>query len=203
VLLLVLWLIEREDWTLWAAATLLAAAVLTKRDGYLFVVATCVAAAVASARGPRNAWWRPLLAGGAAVALTVPWRIFLRVRDLSGEGPEAGGTGLISHADRAWPSLRLTLSTVFDFHIWLIVVPLFVTGIAVAFAASDRALPSFALIFGLLCVAGLTWTTWAFPSLPISQETLNPIVRLSGGFVIGAGVLVPLLLQSGLKARPG
>ena len=133
--------------------------------------------------------------GVAALAVAVPWRVFLAVRGLSGGGPEAGGTGLLDHADRAWPSFRLAVSTLFDFEIWLVVMPVLVVAVFAAYAAGERPLAVFVVVFGGLCIAALTWSTWAFPSLPVTKEAaLNPIVRFSGALVISAAALTPLLL---------
>ena len=195
-LLVALWLTERRGWYLFGAAVLLGGAMLTKRDGYLFAAVVFLPATVVSLREPRVIWLKPLIAGAASTLIMLPWRIFLSVHDLSAEGPEAGGLGLVSHLDRAWPSLRLALSTLFDFQVWLVVVPLFLLAIAAAFAAGAVRLPAYASLLWLACVAGLAWTTWAFPSLPITKGTLNPIVRLSGGLVFTAAVLTPLLVQT-------
>src|SRR5204863_7852126 len=111
-----LWLIDREPWQLIAAALLSAGAILTKREGYVIVGCLFVAAFVAGRRDARFVWPRVALAGVAALAAAVPWRVLLAVRGLSGGGPEAGGTGLFANLDRFWPSLPLALSTVFDVH---------------------------------------------------------------------------------------
>jgi hypothetical protein len=194
VLLVCLWLIEEAGWTLAAALPLLAAAMLTKREGYMFAACLLAAALLVTFRQRRASWPRLIVLGLLAGAATIPWRVLLAVRDLGADGPEAGGS-VFSNFDRAWPSFRLALSTLFDFHIWLAVVPLLVFAIALAFASGAHRLPTFAALLCLFCVAGLTWSTWAFPSFPITKEAaLNPIVRVSGGLVVSAAVLIPLLL---------
>jgi hypothetical protein len=191
VLLVALWIVDGELWQLAGAAILTAAAMSTKREGYVLALCLLLAALLVA----RRSWRLLLLAGAFAALTTVPWRVFLAARDLSGGGPEAGGTGLLSNFDRAWPSLRLALSTVFDFNIWLIVLPLLLVALTIGFTAEDRRLPTFVSVFVLLCVAALTWSTWAFPSLPVTKEAaLNPIVRFSGALIVSAAVLIPLLL---------
>ncbi len=202
VLLVALWLMERDDWALWGATLVLAAAMLTKREGYVFAACIVAAALITDLGRGRASSLKLVIAGLVAVAATVPWRVVLAVRDLSGGGPEAGGTGLLSNLDRAWPSLRLALSALFDFHIWLVVLPLLVLVVILAFAGGERRLSIFAAFLCVLCLAGLTWSTWAFPSLPITKEpALNPIVRFSGGLVLSAASLVPLLLAGAAQAR--
>ena len=201
VVLLALWIADREDGFLPLATLLFAGAVLTKREGIVLVVCA-ILAGIAATWKDRRAIVRIAAAGAVAIAAIVPWRIFLAMRDLPGGGPEAGGTGLISNIDRAWPSFRLAISTLFDFHIWLIVVPLFICAVAVAQALGDRRLAAFSAALGLLCLAAFTWSTWAFPSLPITkQAALNPIGRFTGALVLAAAGLIPLLLSQPLEAR--
>ena len=194
VVAIALWLRDRDAYLLSLATLFLAAATLTKREGLVLVACCVIAASLVTWREGRLTWLRPAIVGVMAVLALVPWRILLAVRDLPGGGPEAGGIGLFSNADRAWPSLRLTLSTLFDFEIWLIVAPLLLLAILAALLYS-RQLAAYAGALSVLCVAAFTWSTWAFPSLPITKAAaLNPIVRFSGALVVAAAGLVPLLL---------
>jgi hypothetical protein len=191
-LLIALWLSDRRDWQLVAAGLLLAAVMLTKREGYAFAASAIVAALVVTTRERRAAWPKLIVVGIVAAAATVPWRVLLAVRDLGGGGPEAG---LFSNLDRVWPSLRLAMSTLFDYHLWIVVTPLAVVAIVAAFAAGARTLPLYTTLIYLFAVVAFTYSTWAFPSLGISKEpALNPIVRLTGEVVLLTPALVPLLL---------
>jgi hypothetical protein len=202
-LLIALWLIDRQDWQLLAAGLLLVAVMLTKREGYAFAASAIVAALVVTTRDRRSAWPKLITVGLVAAAATVPWRILLAVRHLGGGGPEAGGTGLFSNLDRAWPSFRLALSTLFDYHLWLIVTPLAVVAIVAAFAAGARTLPLYTTLVYVFAVITFTYSTWAFPSLGISKEpALNPIVRLTGEVVLLTPALVPLLLARAWRKAP-
>jgi hypothetical protein len=196
-LLVGLWLLDQERWQLAAAALFLAGAMSTKREGYLLGACILLAALLACWPRRRSAWPALVLCGVSAVALTIPWRVLLRVRDLPGGGPEAGGTGLFAHAERAWPSLRLALSTLFDFHIWLLVAPLGVVAIAIALLAAPGRLPGYALLLFVFSIVAFAWTTWAFPSLPITKNAaLNPMPRLTGSLAFATTALVPSLLAS-------
>jgi hypothetical protein len=200
-LLVALWLVDGERWQLVATALLLGAAMSTKREGYVLAACIVLAALAASSVRARRDWPALLLTAAAAVAVTIPWRVLLAVRHLPSGRPEAGGTGLFSHLDRAWPSLRLALSTLFDFDIWLVVAPVALAAIIVALAVQTRPLGLYALVLFILAVAAFTWTTWAFPSLPITkQASLNPMPRLTGSLAFAATALVPVLL--GLAWRP-
>jgi hypothetical protein len=201
-LLVGLWLVEQRAWQLVGAGILLAGAMSTKREGYLLAACIVLSALLASARRARAAWPPLLLTAAVAVVITVPWRVLLVIRDLSTGGPEAGGAGLLTHADRAWPSLRLALSTLFDFDIWLIVAPLALVAIAAAIVTERRLLAVYALALFVLAVAAFTWTTWAFPSLAITKEAaLNPISRLTGSLTFAATALVPLLCAVSWSGR--
>jgi hypothetical protein len=139
-----LWLIDRNGWYLAAATAFLSAGMLTKREGYAFTLCIVLAAIGASWRTARTTW--PLLFGAAFIAFctTIPWRVFLAVRDLPQGGPEAGGFGLFSHFDRAWPSFRLTASVLFDYDIWLVVIPVALLATAAALAARAHCVAGYA-----------------------------------------------------------
>jgi hypothetical protein len=201
VLLIGLWLLDRSDWQLVAAAILLAAAMLSKREGVLFGECVVLAAAGATWRQARAAWPRLVAVGLVAALATLPWWILLHVRGLDAETPEAGGIGLFSHLDRAWPSLKLTFSTLFDYHQWLVVIPVAVLAVAAAFAAGARRLPGYAALLFLFGAVALTYSTWAFPSIPISKAPLNPIIRLTGWLVLATAAVVPLVLSDAWDAE--
>jgi hypothetical protein len=201
-LLVGLWLIDHRPWQLAGMVLFSAAAMSSKREGYLLVACIGVAALIASSRQVRLMWPPLLLAIATAVALTLPWRVFLHVRHLSSGGAEAGGLGLFMHADRAWPSLRLATSATFDYDIWLIVAPLMLLAIlGAAMAGATRPAAYASLVFAL-AISAFTWVTWAFPSLPITKEAaLNPIVRLTGSLAFASTALIPPLLTSAWRGR--
>ena len=200
-LLIGLWLVDRSDWQLVAAGIVLAAAMLSKREGALFGACVVLAGLGATWRQRRTAWPRLVGVGVAAAAATLPWWILLHVRGLGAETPEAGGIGLFSHLDLAWPSLKLTFSTLFDYHQWLLVVPVAALAIAGAFVAGARRLPSYALLLFVFGAAALTYTTWAFPSIPITKAPVNPIIRLTGWLVLVTPAVIPLVLNEGWDAE--
>ncbi|MEP6893438.1 MAG: hypothetical protein ABI927_06615, partial [Gaiellaceae bacterium] len=195
--LVALWLTERGAWQLRAASLLLAGAMLTKREGFLLAACIVVAALGVTVRDARRSWPKLALVALVPVLLSIPWRIWFGAHGLPGDGPEAGGTGLFHHLDRLWPSLELTLRDVFSYGRWLVVAPLLVVAIVAAFLAGKRVLPGYVAILLTVAVAGFTWITWAFPSLPITEDpAVNPISRAVGSLVIASSGLVPLLLAS-------
>jgi hypothetical protein len=198
-LLLALWLVERETWLLAAACPLMAAALLTKREGLMLVACLLAAALAGSWRSWRHAWPRLGLVAALAGVAAIPWRLWFTSRDLSGELPSAGVLAIFDNADRAWPAFESAITTLLDFDLWLVIVPLVLLAVVVAYLGGARVLPTFTLTLYALTTAGLTWVLWAFTELelPFEQdEGVNPIVRLSGSLVVASAALVPLLLDA-------
>lgn len=198
-LLIALWLVEREPWLLATASVFMAAAVLTKREGQLFVASIVVAGAVASRRHWRFAW--PRLAGAAAfaIAATGAWHAWYSSRHLTGELPAGGAFSLFDNLDRGWPAFDSVIGTVLDYDLWLVVVPLVGLGVALAYFAGARTLPTFALMLYALVIAGMTWVLWSFTELElpfVQDESVNPVVRLSASLVLVSAGILPLLLDA-------
>ena len=198
-LLVALWLVDRQSWTLATASLFLSAAVLTKREGQMLTACIVVAALIASWRQWRWAWPRVGLAIGVAIAFAIPWRIWFSSRHLTGELPAAGALALFRNFDRGRPALDSVLGIVFDYDLWLVVVPLVGVAIGLAYLAGARILPTYALSLYILVIAGLVWVLWSFTEfeLPFVQdESVNPIVRLSASLITIAAPLLPLLLDA-------
>jgi hypothetical protein len=199
-LLLGLWLLERARWQLAFGGIFLAAAMLTKREGLLLAVCVAAAAMVASWRRWRSTWPALILVTGLAFAISRPWHHWFASRGIAmgsrAEGPAEGYFGFLHLPGRIWPALRLTLSTLFSNNAWLLATPLFVIGIAAAFVAGARLLPSFAGAYLLLGVLGCSWVT-----ITTESGTLHAIVRFTGGLVLPVAGLLPLLLEAGWRGR--
>jgi hypothetical protein len=198
-LLVALWLVDREPWLLATASIFMAGALMTKREGQLLVACVVVAGAVASWRRWRYAWPRLGLVAGVAVAALVPWRIWFSSRDLTGDLPSAGALALFHNFDRGWPAFQSAVTTLFDYDLWLVVVPLVGVGVILAFLAGARTLPTYALTLYTLVLAGLVWVLWSFTELElpfVQDEGVNPIVRLSASLVVASAAILPLLLDA-------
>jgi hypothetical protein len=197
-LLVAFWLLERQPWQLASATVFLGGMMLTKREGLLLAACLVAAAVLVSWRDWRRAWPRLGVAAGVAFALTIPWRIWFNAHDLTGEVP-GNGANVFQDTDRWWPAFESVVSAWFDSGLWTIVVPLAIVAIILAFLAGARLLPAFAALVYGLALAGFSWAIWAFTELevPISQdESINPVVRLTGGVIILSAALVPLLLDA-------
>jgi hypothetical protein len=198
-LFVALWLLEREPWLLATASLFLAAALLTKRDGQLLAACVVAAGLAASWRQWRFAWPRLGLAAAVAVAAAIPWRIWFSSRDLTGELPSAGAFALFDELDRGWPAFESVVTTVFDYDLWLLVLPLVGAGSALAFVAGARVLPTFALTLYGFAILGFTWVLWSYTELElpfVQDEGVNPIVRLTGALVVAAAAILPLLFDA-------
>lgn len=205
-LLVAFWLVDREPWLLATASMFMAAALLTKRDGQLLVACVVVAAAVGSWRNWRFAWPRLSLAAAVAIAAAIPWRIWFSSRDLAGELPAAGAFALFDNLDRGWPAFESAITIVFDYDLWLVIVPLVGVAVLLAFLAGARILPAYTLTLYALVIAGLTWVLWSFTELEfpyVQDESVNPIVRLSASLVVTSAALLPLLLDAAWHGTDG
>jgi hypothetical protein len=198
-LLVALWLLEQRPWQLVAGSVFLGGAMLTKREGQLLAACVFVAAFAASWGTRRQAWPRLAAAGAAVVALAVPWRIWFTSRDLRGDLPGSGFLGLFDHLDRPWPAARSVLGALGDYDLWLLVLPLVVVAVALAFVGGARVLPTYAALVYALAGAGFVWVLWSFTELElpfVQDEGVNPVVRLTGSLVVLSAALAPLLLDA-------
>lgn len=194
-LLLALWLRDGRGWRLAAAAILLAGATLTKREGLLFAAIVLGSAGVATWRRRPRGWPALAMIGLAVLAAAVPWRLWYRARDVSGEAPENLGLG--ASVDRAWDALRLSLDVLFDTSLWSLVPFLLVLALALGFVWGDRRLASYFTELVVGALIGGAWVTYSYVDLAISaNEALNPIVRYTGAIIVLAAAAMPLLLGS-------
>src|SRR5262249_8042065 len=176
--------------------------VLTKRDGYLLAAVVVVAALAASRGHARRAWPRIGAMAVATVALALPWRIFLSIRGLDAGTPPGGVTSFLHHLDRGWPALRLTFTTLFDYDVWLVLTPLALLAIVVAFVGGGKVLPTYAVLVYLLAAIGFTWVSWSYTNIAITENpAINPIIRLTGSLALFAAALMPLLLETAWRGR--
>ena len=192
-LLLALWLVDARGWRLAAAAVLLAGATLTKREGLLFAAIAVAAVLLAAWSRRRSTYLRLGAVALVVVVAAIPWRLWYRARDLSGEAPaDLGlGTGL----DRAADAIRLSFEVLFEPSLWSLVPFLLLGAIAIAVVWGDRRL---ALFFGALVALvflGGAWVTFSYADLAVTaDEGLNPIVRYTGAIILLAAAAMPLLV---------
>jgi hypothetical protein len=197
VILVWLWLEGAPHAFVALASAFLAAGAFTKQEGLLLAACVLAAAAAASWRTRRRAWPRLALAAVPVVGLPFLWRAWLAAHDIHAKGPELGYFGAVHHAGRAWPSLHLTLHVLWAGTWWRLVPVLVVAAIVVAWVARIGSTVAYATTFFVLGVLACSWVTFSFPSFEFTTNgAVNPIVRLTGGLVIPAAVVVPLLLTA-------
>lgn len=185
-----------EGWPLVVAALFLGAAMLTKPEGTLFCAAVLLAAlgAVATA-GPRRLF--PVLAaGGAALAILLPWRIYLAVHGL--ENPEYSFSDLLrpgylaDRGERVSPAVHELWDSI-SASDWGLLVPLAVLSIAAALITRRYRLAGFAALWPILAFAGLVLVYW-ISVVPIELTLLWTAERTVTSLVIGSAALAPLLV---------
>jgi len=201
ILLVALWLVEGQRWPLVLAAFFLVGAMVTKREGLLLAACVVVSGIAASWRRRRSTWPALVLVAALAFAATLPWRVWFTTNGIGGEGPGAGYLGFTKNLSRAWPSVRLTLEVLFNGNFWVGVPIVLLVAIATGLVIRAHVLPAFAGWYFVLATLGASWVTLSFPSMPITTNgALNPIVRLSGGIVVPAAGLLPLLLTAAWRS---
>ena len=196
-LLIGLWLLESKPWHLVAATPLLAAMMLTKREGALFVACVLLAAFAATLRTRREEWPKLLAVTLVAGALSLPWRVWFALEGLPSDGPETGYLGSLGQVDRTWPALKLVVRTLFDQDLWPFVTILTVAAIVLAAIAGATRIAVYAGVLAASAIVAASWAIWSNSSLELTQDdSKNPVVRLIGTAVLVLATLSPLLLGS-------
>jgi hypothetical protein len=174
---------------------------LTKREGMLFAACVLLAGFVASF-AERRQLWRPLfLAGLIAIALVLPWRIWLTVHDLPSTGSDTGYVGVVSSLDRLWDSLEISLRTLFHEGLWHIAPVLAIAAILLALLGGAWRLSLYAGTLLVASVAAVTWILWVNHALALIHDDWA-IRRFIGTVVLVLAVLTPLLLQRAWSSEP-
>lgn len=188
VLLIGVWLDQREPWQLWLAPLMLAASAGVKNEGLLGAAAALVCLTVVVAVSRRADLVRVGAAWAVFLAAVLPWRIWMAVNDVSGDLPLGKGLDpsyLDERSDRFEPALDALEAQIADQGTWFYLVPL---GAAVAIAAlvvrTQRAAAAFYLATGVAVFAGLVW------AYVIANSNLTWHLSTSGSRVVSAVVLV-------------
>jgi hypothetical protein len=196
VLLLGLWVSERNVSQLALATLFLAAAASTKNEGLTGAVCALVAAGLIVIVAREWQTLKHLAAAGAGfVLMLLPWRIWIAAHDISSDLPVRKGLEpgyLADRAHRVWPSMKAFEHQLIDVARWSYLVPL---GIAVALAAlyasSRSEAPAntgrVALFYLLTGVGFFLAITWAFT---ITADPLDWQISTSANRVITGIVLI-------------
>lgn len=198
-LLLALWVRDARAWRLACVAVLFAGATLTKREGLLYAGLALVVSFGATWARRRTLWPGLGVVTAIVVVSAIPWRLWYRSHDITGEAPPTIGASASLH--RALDSLRLSFDVLFDVTLWSVVPFVLLLALVAAFVWGDRRVAAFFACLGALVFAGGAWVTYSYSSLPITaNESLNPIVRYTGALVLLAAVSMPLLVASAWRS---
>ncbi len=199
--LVLLWARERQGWQLVVATVLLSGAAVTKREGVLLAGCVVLAGFAASWTTRRSAWPRLAASGLAVVALALPWVIWRVANGLPSDAPGGGPLGGLTYSERGWPTVRLVVTTLFDTEFWLLVPAVAAVATVLALAARYWAGAIYASTFACAAAVVATGAIWSVPTFPISQDdSVNPIVRLTGTSILVLAALTPLLLENAWRA---
>jgi hypothetical protein len=194
-LLVLLWLEEKRDWQLAATAILLTGAFLTKREGLLLGACVVFAAGAASWREWRSTWPRLAFCGIAALALALPWRVWVAANGYRGDTPEAGFFGFVDDYDRALDSLWLAVRAMFGYDLWLVLPWAAVAAAALALLAGARKEAVFAIAFLSVTLVANAWVTLTNPVAISLDYSLNPATRFMVTPLLAVATMLPLLLE--------
>jgi hypothetical protein len=203
-LLVLRWVVTRERWVIVAALIPFAAMLATKREGQLLAACLVVGAAAATLKDWRRAW-PPLLAIAiAAYAVNVPWRLWWTSRGLTADTPDSGLGHLAAHLDRVLPSLRIVLEISFDYHLWLLAVPLAAVAALGALTTPTGRRPAiFFLATAVAVILGFTWILWSDPLVPLTTvPAQTPIPRAAGSLAFLSVALAPMLTTALVDGAP-
>jgi hypothetical protein len=200
--LAVVWLREREAWQLACFGILIAAEIATKQEGLLLVGCLYAGIAAASLRDWRRAWPPVAIVGAAAYLVNLPWRIWWGERHLPPVLPTVGLGDLATHLHRGWLSLHLILRLVFNYEMWLAVVPIALVAAVAALTAGTKAREAAVLylVTAVAAVAGFSYILWDdFTYVLDEQQSSTPMPRAVGSIVLLSTVLAPVLIAPLLR----
>ena len=167
----------------------------TKREGMLFA-APC-SGGVRRVLERRTSPWRPLLlAGRCRLALMLPWRIWFTAEGIPSDRPESGYRGSFLSSTASGRPSGSSPDAVRP-GLWPFVAGVAVAAIALGRSRAPGGSRRTAATFFVAAGAACTWAIWSNTSLSFSEDdSLNPIVRLTGTTILSLAVLTPLLLQA-------
>jgi len=193
------WLASGERPALVAGSLFLGAATLTKSEGLFFALATLLALTP-------FAWGRRRelgLAAAAVVAIMLPWRLFVSLRDLPlveyRFRDAVSPAYLADHADRVGPAVRGIGGELLSGD-WGLLVPLFLAAVAAAVLARHYALAGFAVVWTALAFGGLVLVYW-ISTIPVDLALVWSGDRTIVAVVVGAAALAPLLAGAAWTTR--
>jgi len=190
------WLEERDRAPLVLAGVLSAGVVATKVEGTIFVAALFAVLAVLAR--PRRADTLLAVVVGAAAFATglLPWRIWMRLHDVESQaslGRIADAGFLGDHAARLPKATTYVVGELLDPRRWLLIAPLALVAIVVAYRSPRRRGAVLALAVAALGAVGLIVAYWTTP-LDFDTHLATSARRVVTGIVFFWAALTPVLI---------
>jgi hypothetical protein len=188
------WLLTDERWALAVATLCFAGALLTKNEGTLFVAAAFVGLFAAAFTR-----WRALaVALAVAVALLLPWKLYVRAHHLSDINYNLADSFHPHKLGVAPIAFRTLGGQMLDPRQWGLLAPIFLVVLAVAVLRGERALALFAGVTVLLSWLGLSWI-YVISHFEYSSYLGSTKRRVVASVVLAGAALIPLLV--GARSR--
>jgi hypothetical protein len=192
------WLADGRGSWLALATLFLGASTLTKNEGLLFAVAVLVPL-IAVAEGRRRV---VALSAGVVALVYAPWRAYIAAYDLGSPAYD-----LSSSFDPRWVAPRLTrvpeavwgvVEKAFDPRELGFLLTLGLAFAALALLLGHRRLGAFALGFGILSLAGISWI-YVISPLEVSSFVSSSGSRVVVSAIVGLATLSPLLVEESAR----
>lgn len=200
------WLRGEATWPLASAVVFLAAGATTKSEGVMFALAAFASALVVVAVSRRERLVPLFVAGGAFVLAILPWRLYVAVHGVSPQDYELANLadpGYLADVPGRVPLAAAELvEEMTRTSSWGLVLPL--AGVAMLTALLRRRfdVAGFAALWLAGSFAGLLLVYW-INELPLGEDLFNSSYRTIATLMLGSALLVPQLVDRGLRRDPG
>ena len=152
------WVEDEEPWALAVGATFLAAAASAKREGTVYLLAAFFASYAVTARSARRRWPLLTLAAAAALATTVPWRLWIRAHEVVADSPAPSGVvGDSLGNGSVWKGFEVVFHYLFAYSYWSLAPWVGLIMLVAGIAIGPRRVAAFAGTALLLVVVAMVW----------------------------------------------
>ena len=202
---LLVWIVTSETWLLTVFGLMLAATLVTKREGQLLAVCLVLAGVLAAGARSRRTWLGVVGVGMLSYVPAALWRLWWTSRHWPADTPPGGLLhATFANIGYAPQGFHLVAQLLFDYHLWLGVTPLALAAALACLALRDRTPAVFFLAAFLLTFLSWSWENWAYVTegFPITPDpSLNPTNRTVASLVILSLVAGPVLVGRLLAER--
>lgn len=195
------WVEDEQPWALAVAAAFLAAAASAKREGTVYLVAAFLAGCAVTVRSARRRWPLLIVAAAAALATTVPWRLWLRAHDVVADSVAPSGVvgGSVGDGD-VWKGVGVVLHYLFAYGYWSIAPWVGLIMLVAGVAIGPRRVAAFAGIALLPVIVAMVWRVLWYGGQNDPKAT--PIPRLAVVFSMMLLAVSPRIASELLRFDP-